>query len=227
MKRISIIIPTYNEEKNLTALVKYLISKSNSSVVDIIVSDGGSTDNTVEAAELAGANAIVSPACGRAAQMNYGAGLAKGDILYFIHADCFPPENFIKDIQQAISDGNVLGRYRTKFITNKKILKLNAWFTRFDLFICMGGDQTFFIKKSHFELCGGFNENMKIMEDYEFCQRARKTGKYKILKGTALVSNKKYSTNSWLKVQLANLKIVNMYKRGACQQEMKIRIKGC
>jgi rSAM/selenodomain-associated transferase 2 len=217
---ISIIIPTFNESKNIAALVKYLLSKSDNTLAEVIVCDGGSNDNTAEIAKLAGANTILSQETGRAVQMNLGASIAKGDILYFIHADCFPPKTFIKDIQQAISHGYDLGRYRTMFLSNKKILKFNAWFTRFDIFFCMGGDQTLFIKKSFFKICSGFNEKMKIMEDYDFCERARKKGKYKILKGTALVSDRKYSNNRWLTVQLANLKIVKMYKKGASQQEM-------
>lgn len=217
---ISIIIPTYNEANNIGKLIRYLIANSNSSVVDLIVSDAGSGDNTIDIAKQAGANAVLSPRKGRAAQMNYGAGMAKGDVLYFIHADCFPPAGFVEDIQQAIKTGYNLGRYRTKFDSDKSILKINAWFTFFDLFICMGGDQTLFIKKSFFEQCKGFREDMKIMEEFEFCERARKPGRYKILKGEALISARKYDTNSWLRVQLANLKIVRMYKIGASQQAM-------
>jgi hypothetical protein len=58
------------------------------------------------------------------------------------------------------------------------------------------------------------------MEEYEFCRRARKRAKYKIMKGAVLVSARKYDTNTWLKVQLANLKVVRMFKKGASQQEM-------
>jgi hypothetical protein len=61
---------------------------------------------------------------------------------------------------------------------------------------------------------------MKIMEEYEFCERARKRGKYKILKGEVLVSARKYETNSWLQVQLANFQVISMYKKGASQQEI-------
>ena len=217
---ISIIIPTYNEANNIGKLIQFLIANSTSSVTDIIISDGGSGDKTIEVAKLAGANAVSSPSPGRAAQMNFGASIATGDILYFVHADCFPPKDFVKDIQQAVINDNDLGRYRTRFNSDKTILKINAWFTRFDLFICMGGDQTLFIKKSFFSKCNGFKEDMKIMEEYEFCERARKTGKYKILDGEVLVSDRKYNNNSWLQVQLANSKIVGMYKRGASQHEI-------
>jgi GT2 family glycosyltransferase len=61
---------------------------------------------------------------------------------------------------------------------------------------------------------------MKIMEDYDFCERARKLGRYKIIPKAALISARKYETNSWLQVQLANARVVSMYKKGASQQEM-------
>ncbi|MEJ7827817.1 MAG: glycosyltransferase, partial [Segetibacter sp.] len=133
--------------------------------VEVIISDGGSEDNTLEEARKAGAEAVLSPAKGRAGQMNYGVSISKGDVLYFIHADCYPPSTFVNEIEKAIDQGFDLGRYCTKFNFKKSILKLNAWFTRFDLFICMGGDQTLFIKRSLFNLCNGFREDMKIMEE--------------------------------------------------------------
>jgi rSAM/selenodomain-associated transferase 2 len=218
--KVSIIIPTYNEAKNIEKLIRFLITNGNSSIADIIVVDGGSQDNTIEVAKFAGAFAVLSPTMGRAAQMNHGARISKGEVLYFIHADCFPPKTFIKDVEQAIEKGYDFGRYRTRFDSEKTILKINAWFTRFDLFVCMGGDQTLFIKKWLFEECKGFKEEMKIMEEYEFCDRAKKIGKYKILKGEALISARKYDGNSWIDVQKANYKVVSMYKKGASQQDI-------
>jgi rSAM/selenodomain-associated transferase 2 len=220
MTTISIIIPTYNEAGGIVRLINYLNQNSTSAVVDLIVSDGGSEDGTLEMAKQAGANAVLSPGKGRSAQMNYGASLAKGDVLYFVHADSFPPPGFVKDIQQAIHQGFDLGRYRTRFDSPKLILKLNEWFTRFDFFICMGGDQTLFIRRQLFETFNGFREDMRIMEEYEFCARVRKTARYRIIPGSALISARKYDSNSWLRVQRANATVVSMYKRGATQQQM-------
>ena len=124
------------------------------------------------------------------------------------------------DLQQAIGEGYDMGRYRTKFDSGKTILMINEWFTRFDLFMCMGGDQTFFIKHSLFDQCRGFREDLEIMEEFEFCARARKLGKYKIINKPVLISARKYDTNSWFKVQSANYKIIKMYKKGATQTEM-------
>jgi rSAM/selenodomain-associated transferase 2 len=218
--KISIIIPVHNESENIVKLVRYLVQHKKESVIEILVVDAGSTDKTIEIAVEAGAVALVSPQKGRAAQMHYGASMAKGDILYFIHADTFPPVTFVSDITDAINEGFELGRYRTKFNSPKWYLKINAWFTRFDWFICMGGDQTLFIKKDLYLQAGGFKADMLIMEEFEFVPRARQLAKYKIFKMTALVSARKYDTNSWWQVQMANNKIVSMYKKGSSQNEM-------
>jgi rSAM/selenodomain-associated transferase 2 len=217
---ISIVIPTYNEAENIGKLIGYLFECTVSHNVEIIVSDGGSADDTVEIAKQAGATGMLSPAKGRAAQMNFGASVAKGDILYFIHADTFPPAGFVSDLEAAVAQGYGLGRYRTRFDSNKLILKANAFFTKFDWFICYGGDQTLFITNNLFKKVNGFKEDMRIMEDYEIVKRARQFARYKIFSKAALVSARKYETNSWLKVQLANKTIVDMYKKGASQQEM-------
>ncbi len=219
--QISIIIPAYNEAENITGLISYLIKNKTHNVVEIIVVDGGSTDATVQLAKTAGALAVVSPHKGRAAQMNYGAAMAKGDILYFIHADTFPPASFANDIIGAVHLGFQLGRYYTKFNSHKWYLKINAWFTRLDWFICMGGDNTLFVVRTLFENTGGFKQEMRIMEEYEFCHRLRKSGAaYKIFNNTALVSARKYEGKSWLQVQLANRKIVKMYRKGASQEDL-------
>lgn len=217
---ISIIIPTLNEEENIGRLVEYLFHNSRNDAIEIIISDGGSKDDTLEKALKAGATAVSSTRRGRAAQMNHGASIAKGDILYFVHADTVPPEGYTKDIKKAVEEGFGIGRYRTKFDSKKRILKLNAFFTRFDLFMCYGGDQTLFITKDLFQSIGGYDETMLIMEDYEIIGRARENAAYKIIQKPALVSARKYDKRSWLKVQKANYSIIEMYKKGASQKAM-------
>jgi rSAM/selenodomain-associated transferase 2 len=217
---VSIVIPTYNEAENIGRLITYLLKATSGKDAEVIVSDAGSNDDTTSIANKAGAKAVLSPNKGRAAQMNYGASLAKGEILYFIHADTFPPESFVSDIEDAVKQGFQFGRYQTRFDSDKTILKVNAFFTRFDLFVCYGGDQTLFITKQLFNQINGYKEDMLIMEDYDIVSRGRQIGRYRILKKAALVSARKYETNSWLTVQKANRTIVNMYKKGASQRDM-------
>jgi rSAM/selenodomain-associated transferase 2 len=217
---ISVIIPVYNEAENISKIVGYLLQHKDRDVIEIIVVDAASTDETLTLAKEAGAVTVISTQKGRAAQMNYGASAANGDILYFVHADTLPPASYSVDIITAVTDGYAIGRYRTKFNSNKWYLKINAWFTRFDWFICYGGDQSLFVTKKLFDKTGGFVASMKIMEEYEYTQRARKEGRYKIFPKATLISARKYDTNTWWQVQMANRKIVKMYKKGAGQDEM-------
>lgn len=222
---ISLIIPTYNEAETIYRLVTYLKQHAGPLIKEIIVSDAGSTDTTRQLATDAGATTIISPQKGRAAQMNYGASVATGDVLYFIHADTFPPPSFGSDISKAIVEGFNFGRYRTKFDSDKIILKLNAFFTRFDLFVCYGGDQTLFITRMLFDSVHGFDSNMQIMEDYDIAARAKAHGRYRILPKNVLVSARKYDVNTWWKVQKANYTIVQMFRDGASQDAMVGRYK--
>lgn len=175
---ISIIIPAYNEAENIVSLIHYLNANSNNSITEIIVSDGGGKDETQTLAESAGAIVLTSPQKGRAAQMNFGAAAAKRTIIYFVHADCLPPANFIDDIEAALNPGFDCGRYRTKFNSPKLRYKFNAFFTRFNWFICYGGNQTFFITRWLFDAIKGFNNSMKIMEEYDLTTRAKKLEHY-------------------------------------------------
>lgn len=220
MIKVSIIIPTYNEMNCLANLLSHLKSSAGTDSCEIIVSDAGSTDKT---ASIAGREKVIllhSPEAGRAAQMNYGAQHATGDILFFVHADTIPPLSFYMDISAAIHKGFDMGRYYSKYRSKNLLLKFNAFFTRFDFFACMGGDQTLFIKKNIFEKSGGFRGDMKIMEEYEFCKRVRVNAKYTIIKKPVLVSARKYETNSWITIQRANAAIMRMYNQGATQEEM-------
>jgi rSAM/selenodomain-associated transferase 2 len=217
---ISIIIPTLNEEANIKRLIPYLQNCCVNREIEIIVADCGSTDATTTVAESLGAKVIVSPAKGRAVQMNAGARVAKYDILYFVHADAVPPQSFFSDITNAVNAGYETGRYRTKFDSSSGLLKINAFFTRFDWFVSYGGDQTLFVTASLFKKINGYDEKLLIMEEYDFVKRAREFARYKIFSKAALVSARKYNANTWWRVQKAHYTIVRLYKKGVSQKEL-------
>ena len=220
--KISVIIPTFNEADNISFLIASLKKYGGSNLQEIIVIDSlNSTDKTFEIAQNLGVVAVKSSKKGRAAQMNYGVSLAKGEILYFVHADTIINPDYSTDILQALSHGYHLGCYRNKFNSPHLLLKINAFFTRFPFLWCRGGDQTLFISKSDFVNIGGFREDYVIMEDYEFIVRANKILKFKIIPKNVIVSARKYETNSYLRVQKANLTVMRMFLGGkASQQEM-------
>src|SRR5688500_4367447 len=102
---ISIIIPTYNEGDQIEETIREIHSASRANITEVIVVDGGSKDQTIAIARNCGAMTILSPKKGRAAQMNHGASIAKGEVLYFLHADSIPPRDFTGYITTALAKG--------------------------------------------------------------------------------------------------------------------------
>lgn len=189
--RLSVIIPTYNEEVCLARLLHYLSGLPYSAPYEIIVADGGSDDRTETIALEAGV-ILVKSEKGRARQMNKGAYHAKGDVLYFLHADTIPPPGFDVLISGAVERGYQAGCFRMKFDHPSYFLKFFSWFTRINWRICRGGDQTLFIAKNLFDRLTGFDESYSIYEDGEFFGRLYKTTRIAILPQEVITSARKY-----------------------------------
>lgn len=219
---ISIIIPTYNEEKTIPDLLTHLSAGINHlKDAEILVIDGGSTDNTVELVSELGFKCISSKRKGRAAQMNVGVEASKNDILYFVHADSIPPASFADDITESLEMGFRSGCYRYKFDHYyTPLLRINAYCTRFDRIMVRGGDQTLFITRSLFDQLGGFREDYRIMEDYDLIEKIQNAANFRIIQKDAIVSSRKYEDNGYFRVQIANLTVFMMYFAGASQEMM-------
>jgi hypothetical protein len=153
----------------------------------------------------------ITSANGRANQMNHGASIATGDVLYFVHADTFPPTSYPNCIKESILNGYTSGCCAYNFDSNRWSLKINSFFTQFNGLLAGGGDQTLYVTKSIFEKVGGFNPNYIIMEDFEISKRLRTTSRFKIIKSKALVSARKYEKNSYWRVSSANLIAMMMF----------------
>jgi rSAM/selenodomain-associated transferase 2 len=222
---LSIIIPTYNEAAIIRKTIAFLQHNLENKNVEIIVSDGGSTDQTIEIAESSGVNVVLSPVKGRAGQMNHGVKNAKGNVYFFLHADSEPTASIFDVISRAIDEGYDCGSFRTQFDSSNLLLKINAFFTRFNYLFFRGGDQGVFVSKKLWDDIGGYKEEMVIMEDYEYIARLWKLGAFILIPKVTLISARKYDENSWLTVQLANLKVVRMYKNGASQMAMIAKYK--
>ncbi len=218
--QLSIIIPTYNESGNITALIRYLQRNTLNHLIEIIVSDGHSTDNTLEVATDAGARVIVSPSKGRAAQMNYGASFAIADVLYFVHADSFPPHDFIDKIVQQVKMKINIGCFRLRFDLSNWFLNANCWFTRFDVNAFRFGDQSLYVTKDIFEKAGGFNEQLIMMEDQEIIYRLKRYGKFKVMHGTVITSARKYTDNGIFYTQGVFFLIYILFKLGLPQHRL-------
>jgi rSAM/selenodomain-associated transferase 2 len=216
---ISVIIPVLNEEENLPSLLSYLYDVSDRShLLEIIVVDGGSTDKSVEIARQNGA-VVIHSLKGRARQMNAGARVAKGDVLYFLHADSYPPLNVWNTIIEAARQKDA-GCFRLKFNTNSWFLKANAWFTRFNINAIRFGDQSLFVRKHVFETVGSFNETHVVLEDQEIVRRISKQHTFTVLPDYVTTSARKYEENGNVRLQCIFLLICVLYNLGFPQQKL-------
>ena len=208
---LSVIIPTYNEAATIGRLVADLRRYAPPGTVEILVVDAGSPDGTAAAARAAGATVLEAARPGRATQMNEGAKQARGDLFYFVHADVGIHPDYVATIRAAVGRGYAAGCYRFRFDSPHPLLRINSYGTRFKGIMSRGGDQTLFTTRALFEQLGGFDERFVIMEDFEIIQRIRRVARFYIVPQNVVVSARKYETNSWLRVQLANLTAFAMY----------------
>lgn len=191
---ISVIIPTYNEEKALPATFRHLLAQSGE--CEVIVVDGGSTDRTVEIArgmgfEVRGARyegdhtspeprtsnlhrrVLLAAVKGRATQMNAGAKEARGEWLLFLHADTWLPDNALVRLNQMEGDAKVqAGGFLHQFSGDDWRLRMISFL---DNFRCLRsriiyGDQAMFVRRALFERLGGF-PNQPLLEDVAFCEK--------------------------------------------------------
>ena len=217
---ISIIIPTYNEADRIAKTIKLSCTATGNHETEIIIVDGGSTDGTINIAEQCKATVVKSARRGRAAQMNTGASIAKHEMLYFLHADSVPPTNFTAQILSAYEEGAKSGCFRLAFDYDHWFLKVNAWFTRFDVNAIRFGDQSLFVTKDVFQKSGGFREDLVMMEDQEIIHRLKKFGKFKVLQDVIHTSARKYLDNGVYRMQGIFYRIWGLYYLGYSQEKL-------
>lgn len=199
--QLSIIIPVLNEQVMLNDLLNHLrFASTKIDAVEIIVVDGGSTDNTIGIAQKHAVKVVRSKK-GRAVQMNIGSKNATANTLYFLHADTFPPKNFDQYIKNAINKTHGAGCFRMRFDTKNPVLRFFAWCSRINHTLCRGGDQSLFVTKKLFQACGSFNEAYHIYEDSEFIRRLYKNTNFIVLPKYVVTSARKYRQKGWLRVQ--------------------------
>ncbi len=181
---LSIVIPTLNEEKYLP---KLLDSIKNQSFKDyeIIVVDANSKDKTRPTAKKYGCRIVNGgkPPIAR----NKGAKAAKGDILFFIDADCIIGKDFLKKSLDEIKRKNldVAGCYvrplGKKAIDNIAFALFNFWIYATQLFYPHAPGSGIFCKKSLHNKIKGFDEEISLSEDMDYVRRAGKHGKFRVL----------------------------------------------
>jgi glycosyltransferase involved in cell wall biosynthesis len=185
---ISIIIITLNEAENIKNVIQSVIEAAKLSSgkymkFEILLSDGGSIDETVNIARPLVDGVIQSPK-GRYNQLNYGAKEAKGDVLLFLHGDTLLPPRALLEIHHNLKQGKILGgAFKKSWLWSLNTPKssffsfirsfwqdLGNWLVR--LLHTFPGDNAIFVRSSVFKTLNGFAP-LLICEDFDFVKRLK------------------------------------------------------
>ncbi len=209
----SIIIPTFNEEENIGRCLETVV---NIPGIEVIISDGGSTDKTVEMAGGYRDVKVVSSIRGRGAQMNAGASYAHGEILLFLHADSILSREVILKIPCVFKNNSIVGgAFKIRLLSDRlsyRLIEAGINF-RSRLLKLPYGDQGLFVKRSVFKKLGGFG-GMDVCEDLDFIWRLKKLGEIAILDEDILSSVRRWENSGVLRTSLRNQFLLASYVLG-------------
>ncbi|WP_262892067.1 TIGR04283 family arsenosugar biosynthesis glycosyltransferase [Flavobacterium soyangense] len=168
---------------------------------EIIFVDGGSNDGSQKKIKKYPKTTLIYSEKGRAKQLNAGAKVASGGILYFLHCDSFPPKNFDLHILKQVQKGYKAGCFRMKFDYFHPVLSVSQWFTRINHISCRGGDQSLFITKELFYEIDGYDESYVIYEDNEIIKRLYQKKQFIIIPKYLTTSARRYRKNGIWRLQ--------------------------
>jgi rSAM/selenodomain-associated transferase 2 len=178
---VSAIVPVLNEAQLLGDFLRQL--RVVSSDLEIVVVDGGSCDGSVSIAEGLADRVIVAPR-GRASQMNAGAGIARGGVFWFLHADSRVSPVSVERISAALADpGTAGGCFRLRYPRREWIYRVSDSLGNVGvrLFGFALGDHGIFCRREAFVSAGGYPD-VPILEDAELCRRLKRTGRMRQLR---------------------------------------------
>ncbi|MBR9911586.1 MAG: glycosyltransferase family 2 protein [Gammaproteobacteria bacterium] len=175
MTFLSIIVPTLNEEQQITATLAVL-QQQRRGAAEVLVVDAGSSDRTVSLAEPLADRCLAAPR-GRARQMNAAAASARGQWLLFLHADTRLPPDFLQQIRLAEQAGRHWGFFPLRLSGSARLLRVveRGINLRSRLSRVATGDQAIFVSSQLWQQLQGFAD-IPLMEDVDFSKRARRMG---------------------------------------------------
>jgi rSAM/selenodomain-associated transferase 2 len=187
--QLSIIIPTLDEAEVVVALLQQLQSLR-ARGHEVILADGGSKDDTVALAEPL-ADRILVTAAGRARQMNAGAAVANGQMLWFVHADSRIPDQADEHI--LTSAGPVWGRFNVHLSGDRMLLRVveRLMNLRSRITGIATGDQGIFVSRALFERIGGYAD-LPLMEDIDLSKRLKREQTPVCLHNTLTTSSRRW-----------------------------------
>lgn len=192
---LSVIVPTLNEAHSIGQTLDALLSLQG--VAEVIVVDGGSADGTLEVIRGRGVKLIESGR-GRGLQMHAGACAARGDALWFVHADTRPSADCAQLIVEALRDASIVaGNFHVVFDGDRRAARFLTWLypQLRRLGLCYG-DSAIFVRRDAYEAIGGFRA-FPIFEDLDLVRRLRQRGRVAHLAAVVTTSSRRFEGRSF------------------------------
>ncbi len=215
--RLAIVVPTLNEQNALRAH----LARASSEADRLIVSDGGSTDATVEIAKELGATVVSGPP-GRGIQLNRGAAAATdADVLLFLHADTVLPPGSGDAIRRAVERGAAGGAFFVRFDCDRPLFRLGNRIVNLRTRITKRplGDQAQFVRRDVFERLGGYRD-WPILEDLDFAGRLNRAHGLALLPGPAVTAARRFLHGGIAKTIATNWLIWFLYACGVSPERL-------
>ncbi|MEM7826017.1 MAG: glycosyltransferase [Candidatus Aenigmatarchaeota archaeon] len=211
---VSVIVPTLNEEKYIENCLKALRAQDYEGKYEIIVADGLSEDKTVEKAKKYADKVVSVKKKGIGAGRNAGAKEAKGEIFVFVDADTIAPFNLLTELVKCFKKGVVGATCPILPLSDNMSEFVFYWF--YDKFmrsslkekpkvagICCA------YKRDAFEKVKGFDEKLKVCEDFDLSERISKFGKIVCTDSTFILASPR-RIRKWGKTKAA-MKYIKFY----------------
>jgi rSAM/selenodomain-associated transferase 2 len=219
----SIIIPVYREVDRIAGTIAHLRRLDHDKQCEIIVVDGDPNAATIRAVTDGGV-ACLRCAKSRARQMNAGAGMARGDILVFLHADTVLPRQALEKMKSVFENGTCIGGAfglannsdRWWFRVVGPITTIRSRVTRIPY-----GDQSIFLGREYFQKIGGYSD-IPIMEDIELMRRIKRRGdRIAILGENVVTSARRLETEGFFFCAARAILLLALYKIGVSPRRLK------
>jgi len=218
---LSIVIPTLNSANQLATTVACLMEGLDAGLVrELVVSDGGSGDDTLRIADDLGAR-LVSGTASRGEQLQRGAGVAQGGWMLFLHADTQLSGGWSDVVRAHIRSSDRAGYFRLRF-------RADGFRPRFfeagaNLRSRLGlpyGDQGLLISRDLYDGIGGYPD-YPLMEDVAIVQKLR--GKLAALDAIVLTDPARYQQNGWYRRGIFNMWTLLRFRMGADPEKLAVQ----
>ena len=219
---VSIIVPIYEEAAALPAFLEHLLAlqAADADGIELVLVDGGSSDASVEIIEKSGL-ACLRAKRGRAAQMNDGARVARGDLLLFLHADTRISDDAVARARRAVAGGAVGGFFGVSLSSNRPLMRLVGrmitWRSR--LSGVASGDQAIFVSRDVFEEIGGYTV-MPLFEDIDLSRRLMRWGQFSGMDARVITSARRWEHGGTIRTILRMWTLRVLYYCGVSPERL-------